>query len=100
MLLLLICLLGSGTAVQAAEEGTIKAGIFAGSIDLSGKTQAEALAAVEAYVAGLQDVEITLLAAADTEVGVTAGDLGIAWANPELVTEAAQIGTRGNVIER
>ncbi|MCI8432660.1 MAG: hypothetical protein HFH83_05660 [Lachnospiraceae bacterium] len=100
MLLLLICLLGSGAAVQAAEEGTIKAGIFAGSIDLSGKTQAEALAAVEAYVAGLQDVEITLLAAADTEVGVTAGDLGIAWANPELVTEAAQIGTRGNVIER
>ena len=44
MLLLLICLLGSGAAVQAAEEGTIKAGIFAGSIDLSGKTQAEASA--------------------------------------------------------
>lgn len=96
----LMCMFLYGMSVQAKGEDTIKTGIFAGDIDLSGMTEAEAKAAVEEYVAGLQDVEITLLAAADTEVVVTAGDMGIVWANPELVTEAAEIGTHGNVIER
>lgn len=98
--LTLICVFLWGMSVQAKGEDTIKTGIFAGDINLSGMTESEAKAAVEEYVAGLQDVEITLLAAADTEVVVTAGDMGIVWANPELVTEAAEIGTHGNVIER
>lgn len=100
LVFVLMCMFLSGISVQAKGEDTIKTGIFAGDIDLSGMTEAEAKAAVEEYVAGLQDVEITLLAAADTEVVVTAGDMGIVWANPELVTEAAEIGTHGNVIER
>lgn len=98
--LTLICVFLWGMSVQAKGEDTIKTGIFAGDINLSGMTESEAKAAVEEYVAGLQDVEITLLAAADTEVVVTAGDMGIVWANRELVTEAAEIGTHGNVIER
>lgn len=89
-----------GISAQAKEEDTIKTGIFAGEIDLSGMTADEAAAAVEDYVEGLKETEITLLAAADQEVVVTAGDLGIAWANPELVTEAVEIGQHGNVIER
>jgi vancomycin resistance protein YoaR len=51
-------------------------------------------------VESLKDVEITLVASAGKEVVVTAGDFGITWANPELVEEAAEIGTHGNVIER
>lgn len=85
---------------QAKDGDTIKTGIFAGNIDLSGMTASEAKVAVEEYVAGLQDTEITLLAAEDKEVTVTAGELGVTWANPESVDEAAEIGTRGNVIER
>ena len=61
---------------------------------------AEASQAVESYVEGMEDTEITLLAADDTEVTVTAGELGVYWANPELVSEAAEVGSRGNVIER
>ena len=28
------------------------------------------------------------------------GELGLHWGNPELVTDALELGTRGNVIER
>lgn len=90
----------SGMSVRAQGEETIKPGIFAGDIELSGMTEAQAKAAVEAYVDSLRDTEVVLLYGSDAEVAVTAGELGIAWANPEIVTEAAEIGTRGNVIER
>lgn len=101
LLLTLAWLILPGIRVRAEEgESVIKDGIFAGTIELSGMTASEARAAVDAYVDGLRDVEITLLAAADTEVAVTAGELGIAWANPQLVAEAAEIGAHGNVIER
>ena len=100
LILAVIGILLCGMTVQAKNENTIKTGIFAGNIDLSGMTAAEAKVAVEEYVAGLQDTDITLLAAEDREVVVSAGDLGISWANPELVDEAVEIGTRGNVIER
>lgn len=89
-----------GTPVQAAEEETIKPGIFAGEISLSGMTQDQARAAVEEYVDSFKDTEIVLQHASGAQISVTAGDLGLAWANVEIVAEAAEIGTRGNVIER
>ncbi|HBA49311.1 MAG TPA: hypothetical protein DCZ91_16265 [Lachnospiraceae bacterium] len=98
--LLLGCMLVFGLRVDAQGAETIKNGIFAGDIDLSGMSTEEATQAVEAYVEGLKGTEITLLAAADTEVVVTAGELGGFWANPELVTQAAEVGSKGNVIER
>lgn len=98
--LMLGCVLFFGMRADAQSAETIKNGIFAGDIDLSGMSTEEATRAVEAYVEGLESTEITLLAAADTEVVVTAGELGVFWANPELVDEAAEVGSRGNVIER
>ncbi|MCI8530041.1 MAG: hypothetical protein HFH82_12975 [Lachnospiraceae bacterium] len=98
--LLLLCLLVPGRAARAEENETIKNGIYAEQIDLSGMTAAEAQEAVQAYVDALRDTEITLLAAADKPVIVTAGELGIAWGNSELVEEALSVGIRGNVIER
>jgi len=86
--------------VQAEDQQTIKPGIFAGEIDLSGMTGEQAETAVEEYVDSLRDTQIILLYADDIEVTVTAGDLGIAWVNREIVTEALEIGTCGNVIER
>lgn len=98
--LLAVWMLMLGMTVQAKGEDTMKPGIFAGEIDLSGKTAAEASAAVQAYVESLQDVEISLLASQNQEVIVTAGELGVSWANPELITEAVEIGKHGNIIER
>lgn len=86
--------------VQAEEDNTIKAGIFAESIELSGKTKEEATAAIEAYVEELQSVEIALQAADENEVVVTAGDLSVAWNNPQIVDEAMELGRHGNVVER
>ncbi len=85
--------------VQAAEE-TIKTGIYIGNIDVGGMTVEEAKAAVEEYVDTLKPVEITLKAANGGEVTVTAGELGIAWTNPEVLQEAIVIGQDGNVITR
>lgn len=90
----------SGMTVQAKSDDTINAGVYAGDIDMSGMKESEAAAAVEAYVEALKEVEIILLAADDHEVKTTAGDLGIAWANRELVTEALELGSHGNIIER
>lgn len=98
--LLLVCVLVFDTAAQAKGEKTIKSGIYAENVDLSGMTKEEALQAVGNFVDGLKDTSITLLTGADSKVVVTAGELGISWANPELVTEALEVGTRGNVIER
>ncbi|MCI8694875.1 MAG: hypothetical protein HFH91_19635 [Lachnospiraceae bacterium] len=96
----LACMLMSGTTVRAEEEPVIKNGIYADEIDLSGMNAREATQAIEAFVEELEETRITLLAATDAEVEVTAGELGISWANPELVTEALEVGSRGNVIDR
>lgn len=97
---LLSCVLCFGMTAQAKGGDRIKTGIYAGDIELSGMTAEEAEQAIQSYIDSLRQVEITLLTAADRKVVVTAGELGIAWANPELVEEAAEVGTRGNVIER
>ena len=99
-LLLAVMTLMFGMTVQAKTNDTIKSGIYADSVDLSGKTSAEAEAAIEAYVEELKSVEVTLLAADNNEVKTTAGDLGITWSNKELVSEARELGTQGNIIER
>lgn len=99
-ILLMVLTFAYGITVQAKGEDTIKSGVYAGGIDLSGKTEAEAKTAIEAYVEELQSVEITLQAADDNEVVVTAGELGVEWANPELVSEAMELGSHGNVIQR
>ncbi len=98
--LLFCCFLLFGGSVSAKGEERIKTGVYAGEVNLSGMTKAEAEAAVEEYVQGLEAVEITLVAAAQHQVTVTAGELGITWANPELTEEAVTLGTHGNVVQR
>ena len=97
MLCLAMCF---GMTVQAKGEETIKTGVYAESVDLSGKTKEEAIAAIDAFVEELAQVEVTLLAADSNKVVVTVGDLGISWINREVVDEALQLGTQGNIIER
>ncbi|EKC71749.1 hypothetical protein LEA_07098 [human gut metagenome] len=80
-----------GMTAQAKTDDTIKTGIYAGDVELSGMTAQEATAVIEEHIEGLKDVEITLLAANDHDVTTTAGDLGVTWKNPELVQEALDI---------
>ena len=82
------------------QDGTIKQGVYAGSIDISGMTASEASAAINNYVSGLQGGSITLNAASGNSVTVTAADLGLKWDNTDIVTEALGLGKSGNVIKR
>ena len=93
-------MLGAGLTVQAQEEDVIKDCIFISGVEVSGMTKDEAALAVEDYVTGLESVEITLEMVEGNEVRVSAGELGISWSNPEVVDEAMEIGTYGNVIQR
>lgn len=89
-----------GKEVSAADTDMIHSGIYVENVDLSGKTVGEAKKTMEQYVSGLGSAEITLHAANGHDVTVTAADLGIAWANPGVLEEAATFGTKGNVIQR
>ena len=99
-ILLLTLTMLFGMTAQAKTDDTIKTGIYAGDVELSGMTAQEATEAIEEHIESLKDVEITLLAANDHDVTTTAGDLGVTWKNPELVQEALELGTHGNIIER
>ena len=83
-----------------AQEDTIKDGIFISGVEVSGMSREEATQAVEAYVAELENVIITLEAADGNDVPVSAGELGMTWSNPEVIDAALEIGMHGNVIER
>ena len=78
--------------VAKASELTIREGIYAEEDSLAGMTAQEADAMIRDKIAKI--------AADGNEVTVTADALGIAWANPEIITEAVRIGTEGNVIQR
>ena len=90
----------SSALTAQAKENTIKKGIFAGSIELSGMTKEEAVAAVETYVDTVKESPVTLVAAGGQEVNTTVGELGLYWNNPQIVEEALTLGTSGNIIER
>ena len=99
-LLLPVLILVFGMTVQAKGEDTVKNGVYAETIDLSGKTRIEATAAIEAYVEELKLVEITLLTANNKEIVTTAGELGITWENTDIVAQALELGSQGNIIKR
>lgn len=78
-ILLLTLTMLFGMTAQAKTDDTIKTGIYAGDVELSGMTAQEATAVIEEHIESLKDVEITLLAANDHDVTITAGDLGVTW---------------------
>ncbi len=86
------------TPVQA-REGKIETGIYVDEIDISGMTQSEAGEAVEAYVAGFGDAQITLHAPEEGEITVSAADLGLKWGNREILEEAANFGRDGDILQ-
>lgn len=99
-LLLIVCAFGIGAAVRAVGGDRVRQGVYAEHINLSGMTKEEACLAVESFVAGLRDVQITLRLGGGTMVNVTLDKLGVVWANPGMVDEALSVGRRGNVIRR
>ncbi len=102
----LVCAAGVyvGTTVYAQDakdssERTIADNIYIGDIPVGGMTEAQAIEAVDDYVASLGDTEFTLTVG-DKSVVATASDLGIEWSNTVLVKDAMNVGRTGNLIER
>lgn len=85
---------------DAKEAHTIKDGVYAGDISLSGLTKDEAEEKINAYVDSLKQKTITLEGIEDRTVTVTVEELGLFWSNTDIVDEAVTLGTEGNVIER
>ena len=79
---------------------TIKEGVFVGSVNISGKTHDEAVNAVNSYVAGLGNTDITLVCVSGNTVPVHASELGLYWTNADVIEDAVSLGRSGNVIKR
>lgn len=82
-----------------AKEEKIESGIYAGSINLSGMTVAEAKDSVQTYVDSLADVQIVLNTVDNEQVITNPSELGIKWTNPEIIQDAVSIGKSGNIVQ-
>ncbi|MDD3368700.1 MAG: VanW family protein [Lachnospiraceae bacterium] len=92
--------LSFGFTSEAKNKDTVEQGVYADTVSLGGMTTQEATQAVKDYIEELKSEPITLHITDETDVDVTAGDLGITWSNPELVEEAIEIGKSGNIVAR
>jgi len=95
---MIIVMIGMGSSKAASN--VISEGVYAESMNLSGLTAEEAETLIRSKIADMGKKTVTLVAAGGNEVTVTADELGLTWANPELVEEALLLGTEGNVIQR
>lgn len=84
---------------QAADSGTIQQGITIGGIDVSGMTEDAAKAAVQAEVETIKSDVITIQIGSN-QTQALASDLGIFWENTDVIQDAADLGTKGNLIQR
>lgn len=98
----LICIQFSclGMTVYAKGNDTILNGVFIDEIDVSGMTAAQAKETIEFLIEERLETPITLHCVNDNDVVITPSQLGMTWANPEIVQEAVNMGRVGNVIER
>ena len=94
---LFIGFLSMGVTVNAEEK--IETGIYADEVNISGMTVSEARNAVQEYVDSFGDVQITLHAVDDQAIVTTASEVGLKWANPEIIEEAAGLGKDGNIVQ-
>lgn len=85
---------------QAESDNTIISGIYIGDMPLEGKTTQEGEAMVDAYVEELLDKNITLKLVDGNEITITPADMGFHWSNRDVITEAASIGKKGNIVQR
>lgn len=90
----------SGGKVRAAEaEETINKGVFIGNTEVSGMTAGEAASAAQKEASAKLDDKVTLTVGS-SKVEASAKDLGMSWANTEVIDEALGLGKSGNIVKR
>lgn len=90
----------SAPAIDKIPEGKISAGVYVDTVDLGGMNYEQAMTAVNQYVETLKTKEITLVSINQNTKVVTAGELGLEWTNPEIISEAVTLGKAGNIVAR
>ena len=90
---------GHMSAAEVQTGDKILNGVFLGPIDVSGKTAAEASAAVESYFDELKAKRISVKIGHAMEK-LTIADTGFSWGNPDAAEQAMNVGKSGNIIER
>lgn len=85
-----------------ASQTVVYDGVTIGPVEVGGMTKEEAKQAVEAYVAELLTKNITLsLEEGDgKQIEAAIADMGLAWANPEVIDQIDHLDKSGNVIRR
>ncbi len=93
--------------VVADEEETVSIiydGVSIGPVEIGGMTREEAKRAVNDYIAQVSSTNITLclegVTNAEKQLAVSAADLGLKWANPDVIEDAMGLGDAGNVVQR
>ena len=106
LLALLCCfgLLTGGVHALAAEEVsseslTMKNGVYIEHMDVAGMTVEEARQTVEDYIDELSKTQIHVTFG-EQVVMLTMEELGLAWANPEIIDQAIVYGNTGNILQR
>lgn len=82
-----------------ADDRTALDGIYVEDISVGGMTEEQITQAVNDKIEQLKPSVINLFAG-EQNAQVTAGDLGLSCANPEVAREAVTIGQEGNVLKR
>lgn len=85
--------------VSAEEDDLIPDTVYIGDMDVSGMTVQEAKEELSDYMDSLQNKTFNLTTG-DKSIQVSAEDLGLDIANPEVVEEAANLGKTGSLITR
>lgn len=85
--------------VDADEKDVIPNTVYIGDIDVSGMTASEAERALASYTDSLKNTVFTLTTG-DKSIQVSAEDMGLEIANPEVIEEALNLGKAGNLISR
>ena len=78
---------------------TCSDGVLIGGIDVGGMSKAQITEAVKGKIAqlGAQNVTVRI---GDETTSVSLSALGLKWANTEILDEAMELGTTGNIVQR
>ena len=87
------------SAADASTRDTILQGVYIGPVDVSGLTEDEARAKVEAFVEEMRSQKLTVNIG-DTQDTLPIADIDFTWVNQDAPHEAVMLGKSGNIVER
>lgn len=96
---IVLMFVGATCVFADLSDNTIKTGVKIDNIDVSGMTAKEAKKMIKKSVGDRTGTNVTINVNKEV-IKTTLKDLGYEWANEEIVDEAIQFGTIGNIVKR